>query len=77
MPSRARISASGNASVAAARFSRRWATDDVPGMTRILGARCSSHAIATCMGVAPTRSATSVSVADCKGLKPPSGKYGT
>ena len=31
----------------AARFSRRWATDDVPGINRTLRDRCSSHASAT------------------------------
>jgi len=28
----------------AARFSRRWATEEVPGISRILGDRCSNHA---------------------------------
>jgi hypothetical protein len=31
----------------AARFSRRWTTDDVPGINRTLRERCSSHASAT------------------------------
>ena len=44
---------SGSASSAAARFSRRWSSDDVPGISRMLGARCSSQASATCIGVAP------------------------
>ena len=39
-------------SFAAARFSRRCPTDDVPGISRIFGDRCSSHASATCIGVA-------------------------
>jgi len=60
-----------------ARFSRRWLTDDVPGISRILGARCRSHASATCIGVAPSRAATPESVEDCSGVKPPSGKNGT
>ena len=42
-------------------------------MSRMLGARRSSHASATCIGVAAKRSATSDSVAYCSGLKPPSG----
>jgi hypothetical protein len=67
----------GNVRVAAAMFSRRWASDDVPGMGRIFGACCSSQASATCMRVAPSRCATLESVADCKGDVPPSGKYGT
>jgi DNA-binding CsgD family transcriptional regulator len=37
---------------AATRFSRKWATDDVPGISRILGERLSSQANATCIGVA-------------------------
>ena len=37
---------------AAARFSRRWAMDEVPGMRRMFGARRSSQASATCIGVA-------------------------
>src|SRR5215510_8072754 len=61
----------------AARFSRRWATDDVPGINRMLGERFSNHASATCIGVAPSRPATSDRVDDCSGVNPPSGKYGT
>src|SRR6516164_5061732 len=60
----------------AARFSRRWATDDVPGISRMLGERCSSHASATCIGVPPSRPATSDRVDDCSGVTPPSGKNG-
>src|SRR5882724_5716428 len=62
---------------AAARFSRRWATDDVPGINRMLGDRCSNQASATCIGVAPSRCATADSVDDCNGVNPPSGKNGT
>ena len=43
----------------------------------MLGERCSSHASATCIGVAPSRSATADSVDDCSGVNPPSGKNGT
>ena len=48
----------GSASSAAARFSRRWASDEVPGISRMLGARRSSQASATCIGVAPSSAAT-------------------
>ena len=51
--------------------------DEVPGISRMFGDRCSSQASAVCIGVAPSRAATSLSVDDCSGLKPPSGKYGT
>src|SRR5690606_930604 len=67
----------GNTRSAAARFSRRCATDEVPGIKRIFGERCSSHASATCIGVAPSESATACSPEDCSGVKPPSGKNGT
>jgi hypothetical protein len=43
----------------------------VPGIRRILGARRSSQASATCIGVAPRRAATYDNVDDCSGLKPP------
>ena len=72
--SSAMTSSSGKSSAAAARFSRRWAMDDVPGISRILGARRSSQASATCIGVARRRLATSVRIDDCNGVKPPSGK---
>ena len=68
---------SGNARSAAARFSRRWASDEVPGISRMLGARASSQASATCIGVAPRRRATSDKTDDCSGVNPPSGKNGT
>src|SRR6185312_3459232 len=64
----------GISSVAAARFSRRWPTDDVPGMRSMLGARCRSHASATCIGVARREAAAALSSADCSGENPPSGK---
>ena len=60
-------------SCAAARFSRRCASEDVPGINNIFGERCSSHASATCIGVFPRRVATDASVEDCNGVKPPSG----
>ena len=65
-----------NVKSTAARFSRRCSTDDVPGISRMLGARCSSHASATCIGVAPSSFATSDSAVDCSGVKPPTGKNG-
>ena len=61
-------------SVAAVMFSRRCANDDVPGMRRMCGARRSSHASATCIGVAPRRTATSDNVEDWRGVNPPSEK---
>ena len=63
--------------LAAARFSRRCATDAVPGISRMFGERCSSQASATCIGVASSCVATSDSAVDCSGVKPPSGKNGT
>jgi hypothetical protein len=63
--------------LAAARFSRRCATDEVPGINRMLGARWSSHARATCIGETESPLATSDSTVDCNGVKPPSGKNGT
>lgn len=61
----------------AAIFSRKCATEDVPGISKIFGERCNSHASATCIGVALRFAATSESVEDCSGVKPPSGKNGT
>ena len=46
-------------SVAAAKFSRKCPTEDVPGMSNTFGARWSSHARATCIGVTPRRAAIS------------------
>ena len=43
----------------------------------MFGERRNSQASATCIGVAPSRVATSDNVEDCNGLKPPSGKNGT
>lgn len=54
----------------AAIFSRKCATEDVPGISKIFGERCNSHASATCIGVAPKLAATSESVEDCSGVKP-------
>jgi len=53
-----------------------WATDEVPGISRILGA-AQQPGSATCIGVAPSRAATSDKEDDCSGVKPPSGKNGT
>ena len=71
--SSATVSAS-SVSDALATFSRRCATDDVPGISSRLGDRCSSQASATAIGVAPSRAATAFSSSDCSGLNPPSGK---
>jgi hypothetical protein len=46
------IASSGKLSSTDARFARRCATDDVPGIRRMLGPRRSNHASATCIGVA-------------------------
>src|SRR5215212_9791211 len=67
-------SSSERVSAAPATFSRRCATDEVPGMSRMLGERCSSHASATVLGLASRRVATDASSSDCRGEKPPSGK---
>src|SRR6266446_4749860 len=64
----------GSCNDAAFRFSRRCSTDEVPGMSRMLGERCSSHAKATVIGLVSKRAATLDSVSDCSGEKPPSGK---
>ena len=58
------------------RFSRRWSTDEVPGISKILGERCSSHASATCSGVAFRAVAVDSRADDCSGLNPPNGKNG-
>src|SRR5712691_13170407 len=58
-------------------FSRRWATDEVPGISIMFGECCSSQDWATAIGVAPSRLATDSSTSDCSGEKLPSGKYGT
>jgi hypothetical protein len=46
--------------------------EDVPGITRILGDRWKSQASATCMGVSPSRVATSDKVDDWRGVNPAS-----
>src|SRR5215212_11648066 len=51
-------SSSERVSAAPVTFSRRCATDEVPGMSRMFGERCSSHASATLIGVASRRVAT-------------------
>jgi len=58
-------------------FSRRWAADEVPGISMMFSECCSSQDRATAVGVAPSRLATGSSTSDCSGEKPPSGKYGT
>ncbi len=62
---------------AACRFSRRCASDDVPGISKMLGERCKSQASATCIGVASTDSAILDNSDDWIGVNPPSGKNGT
>lgn len=58
-------------------FSFRCVTDDVPGISRTFGERCSNQLNATAIGVARSRSATLDSAADCSGVNPPRGKNGT
>ena len=50
----------------AATFCSRWATRTVPGMGRMTGLRCRSHASATCPAVAPRAFAT-------RSTRPPGG----
>src|SRR5205085_11011712 len=59
------------------RFSRRCSSEEVPGISRMLGERCSNQASATCIGVASNEAAARLSADDCNGVKPPSGKNGT
>ncbi len=59
---------------APATFARRCSTDDVPGISRMFGERCSSHASATDSRDSPRRSATASRAPDWIGEKPPSGK---
>jgi len=68
---------SGRVSSDAAMFARRCVTDDVPGISSMLGARRSSQAIATCAVVALQSRATSERVEDWSAANPPSGKNGT
>lgn len=68
---------SGSSSPAPATFSRRCATDEVPGINSMFGERRSSQASATDIDVAPSRVATDARASDCSGENPPSGKYGT
>ena len=64
-PSSSLSTSSGRSNSAAARFSRKCATGDVPGMSRMFGARCNSQASATCIGVLPRRAATFDRIDDC------------
>ena len=50
-------------------FSRRWATDDVPGMRSVVGERCRSQASAICNGVASSREATRIERVGLHGLE--------
>ena len=52
-------------------------TDVDLDQVQVFGDRCSSHASATCIGVASSRPATDANVVDCSGENPPSGKKGT
>jgi hypothetical protein len=68
--------------LAVARFSSRWASDEVPGISRTFGARASSQASATWTGVTPRRPAAwRTAGAPSTGLPAanaePSGKNGT
>src|SRR5450755_4231091 len=74
MPFSSVSSSSERVSAAPVTLSRRCATDEVPGISRMFGERCNSHASATAIGVASRRVATDISVSDCSGEKPPSGK---
>lgn len=67
----------GEESPAPAMFSRRWAVDEVPGMSRMFGERRISQASATDIGVASSRPATWERASDWSGVKPPRGKNGT
>lgn len=58
----------------AAMFSRRWATDKVPGITTAVAKRCSSQASAVCCRVTPSQVATGMTTLGLQGEKPPSGK---
>src|SRR5580700_215160 len=71
------IVAEGSSNAAAPRFSRRWFSEDVPGISRMLGERCRSQASAICIGVACNDAASPSSTEDCKGVNPPNGKKGT
>lgn len=62
MPSSSAIASSGNSRLAAAMFSRRCATDDVPGISTVVADRRNNQASATCCALAPSRAATLVSV---------------
>src|SRR5262249_18617874 len=75
IPSNSSRTCGESVSCPAARFSRRWATDDVPGISRMLGERCSNHASATCIGVTPSRPATSDKADYCSGGNPPTAKH--
>lgn len=74
IPSNVDNTSSERCNFSAAIFSRKCATEDVPGISKIFGERCNSHASATCIGVAPRLAATSESVDDCSGVKPRAGR---
>jgi len=67
MPFNSLITSSDNCRPAAATFSLKCSTDDVPGMSRMLGERCSSQAKATAIEVVSKRAATLDNVLDCSG----------
>jgi hypothetical protein len=77
MPSSSATAAAGSRRSAAAMFSRRWAVEEVPGISATAGERCNSQASATCCVEASSRAATETSASACNGEKPPSGKNGT
>jgi hypothetical protein len=59
---------------AAARFSRRWASEEVQGMRSMLGERWRSQA--TAIGVLWRAAAASSRMWDWSGVKPPGGEGG-
>lgn len=56
-----------NARSAAARFSFKCASEDVPGISKMFGARCSNHTSAACIGVARSRFATALDLRRFRG----------
>ena len=76
MVSSSATASGGSVRSAAAMFSRRWAREEVPGMSAMVADRCNNQARATCWGEAFRREATSVRVCDWSGEKPPRGLRG-
>lgn len=55
-------------------FSRRWVSEEVPGMRSMLGERWRSQARATTIGEVWRAVAASLRTVDWSGVKPPRGK---